>query len=151
MDDLIRRGAEGEDMRDLTKGADLATLAVLMQEAGKHLDELGEKKSAMQRVYDQLRLACIPELMTEQQLKSANVDGVGRVTLTAGVYTSVPSGQQQALHEWLVENGYEDLIKESVNSSTLNAWVSRRLKAGEEVPDVVKITPFTRASITPVK
>jgi len=147
---LLERALRGEDVRDLTRGMDLAAVAAVMREAGAALDGITEQKTAAQRVYDTLRMAVIPEIMDAQQLKSANVDGIGRVTLTSGIFTAVNAGKQEELKQWLIDHGFEDLIKEQVNSSTLNAWTSRRVKAGEEIPDCVKITPFTRASITQV-
>ena len=147
---LLERALSGEDIRDLVIGLELAQLADLMQRAGAVLDELSEKKTAAQRVYDGLRLAVIPEVMDAAQLKSANGEGVGRVTLTADAFVWCPAGTRQQLQSWLLENGFGDLIEETVNASTLKAWAVRRYKNGEDVPEFVKITPFTRASITKV-
>lgn len=148
--EILFRALNGEDVRDLSKNLDLAQVAELMHRAGEVLDELSEKKSVAQRVWDNLRLTVIPETMDALQLKSANVDGVGRVTLTADAYVACPAAMQDALKGWLTDNGFGDLIKETVNSSTLKAWAVRRYKNGEELPDFVKVTPFTRAAITKV-
>jgi hypothetical protein len=56
---------------------------------------------------------------------------------------------QQHFYEWLESNNLGDLIKPTVASSTLKAFVKNRIKAGKDLPDaVLKVTPFTRASIT---
>lgn len=150
-DDVLAQLAAGQaDVRDMVQYEDLATVAALMERIGAYLDHLAERKTNVQRAYDALRLTVIPEMMDAQQLKSANIDGVGRVTLTADAYVACPAGMQPALQDWLTSHGFEDMIKETVNSSTLKAWAVRRYKSGEEVPEFVKITPFTRASITKV-
>jgi len=149
-DRIIESAGAGTDIRDLTRGMDLAAVAALLKRTGMMLDAAAEVKTKLQKSYDALRMAVIPELMDGLQLKSANVDGVGRVTLTSDAFVSVPAGRQQELQEWLCANGFEDMIKEQVNSSTLKAWAIRRTKAGEEVPECVNITPYSRASITAV-
>jgi hypothetical protein len=65
------------------------------------------------------------------------------------MHVSVPAALRGKFYEWLRTSGFDDLIVETVNSSTLKAWCKEQQKMGKAPPDdLIKITPFTRASIT---
>lgn len=127
-------------------------LAHLQAAIGERLDEATEAKGRLQRAFDRIRLGLLPEAMAalDGGVRTINVEGLGRIGLTSDMYVSVLSADQQRLQVWLVENNFEDLIKETVNSSTLKAWAVKRFKEGKEIPEFVKLTPFTRATITKV-
>lgn len=114
----------------------------------------GEKENAeavvtaLNAKIDVIRIELIPNKMDDMGVKSMNIDGLGRLGLTADMY--VRTLNKQALYEWLKEKGLEATITNTVNASTLKASLSGRVKKGLDLPpeDVVKITPFTRASVT---
>lgn len=96
---------------------------------------------------DTLRLEMIPAKMEEDGIERIAYEGIGRVALTGDMYVSTTD--KPGLYNWLEENGFSDLIQPTVNASTLKAFIKGRIKAGKDVPvDFVKVTPFTRASIT---
>jgi hypothetical protein len=99
--------------------------------------------------FDFLRITKIPGQMEDEGIKNMSVDGVGRVSLTADMHVSVKAEMKEAFYLWLRDNGREDLIQPTVNSSTLKATVKNMVKKGEEIPDdLLNVSPFTRASIT---
>lgn len=100
---------------------------------------------------DVIRLNLLPVAMENEGLESPmNVAGVGRVSLTGDVYASVLD--KENFFEWLHDNQSGDLIQETVNASTLKAWVKDKIKKGESYPtELLKVTPYTRASITKSK
>ena len=100
---------------------------------------------------DTLRLALIPLAMEREGLESPlNVSGVGRVSLTGDVYATITD--KENFYEWLHDNKSGDLITESVNASTLKAWVKDKIKQGLPYPtEFLNVTPYTRASITKAK
>lgn len=104
---------------------------------------------ALNKKFDFLRITKIPQVMEDEGIQRLSVDGVGRVSLTADMHVSVKEGQKDAFYDWLRDNGREDLIQPTVNSSTLKATVKNMVKQGEEFPDqLLNVNPFTRASIT---
>lgn len=104
---------------------------------------------ALNKRFDFLRITKIPQVMEDEGIQRLSVDGVGRVSLTADMHVSVKEGQKDAFYDWLRDNGREDLIQPTVNSSTLKATVKNMVKQGEEFPDqLLNVNPFTRASIT---
>lgn len=104
---------------------------------------------ALNKKFDFLRITKIPQVMEDEGIQRLSVDGVGRVSLTADMHVSVKEGQKEAFYSWLRDNGREDLIQPTVNSSTLKATVKNMVKQGEVFPDeLLNVNPFTRASIT---
>lgn len=104
---------------------------------------------ALNKKFDFLRITKIPQVMEDEGIQRLSVEGVGRVALTADMHVSVREGQKESFYEWLRDNGREDLIQPTVNSSTLKATVKNMVKNGEEFPDeLLNVSPFTRASIT---
>lgn len=103
-------------------------------------------------LYDFFRLELIPTKFEDEGIERISVDGVGRVSLTGDMYVSVFKGKKEEFYEFLRDIGKGDLITESVNPSTLKAVVKQMISNGDELPDdLVKVTPFTRASITSSK
>lgn len=99
--------------------------------------------------YDVLRLELVPMLMEEQGLENMKVEDLGRVGLAGDMYVSIKAGMQDDFFKWLKKNRMGDLIQNTVNSSTLKAFIARRVNEGKEIPrDLVNVTPYTRASIT---
>lgn len=134
---------------------ELATHMLLVQQLGEQIENWGKYLNAE---LDVVRLILIPEAMEKEGLESPlNVAGVGRVSLTPDCYVSIggeePDTDYKAeFYGWLRENEMGSLITESVNSSTLKAWVKSRIGGGKSYPqDLLKVTPFTRASITKTK
>jgi hypothetical protein len=108
----------------------------------KELDEITEKKADLQNRYDVLRRAVIPKLMEDKDITSAKFSNIGRgIRIQDEFFVSSREEQREALHQWLVDHGESALIKESVASSTLKAFVSRAMKEGNEYPvDCVNVT-----------
>ncbi len=103
----------------------------------------------LNKKFDFLRITKIPQVMEDEGIPRLTVEGVGRVSLTADMHVSVREGQKEAFYDWLRDNGREDLIQPTVNSSTLKATVKNMVVQGEEYPqELLNVSPFTRASIT---
>lgn len=141
---------EAESLRQGLDTLDLVAAATMMKRIDDLTEVLGKGKAAMVKLYDTLRFATVPSLMDAQDVRSITIDGIGRVQLADDVQCGVPD--KDALKEWLVGNGFEDLITSSVNAQTLAAFARRRLKAGDELPpqNIMTIKPIVRASITAI-
>lgn len=128
----------------------IPTLDLLREfKAAKDLKEacdLLSKESG--RLYDYLRLALVPERFEEDGISNMKVEGVGRVQLAGDLYAGIIKGNEERAFEWLGDNGRGDLVKQTVNSSSIKAVLKKMLTEGEEIPaDLFKAEPFTRASI----
>lgn len=131
--------------------ANLIDMIKEMAEMQRRKELLEGKMKEVNKRLDQLRLSEIPEMMAALEIPNITVTEIGRVTLTADVYASIPPDGKEQAYEWLNDNGFGNCITETVNASTLKALMRRRLRDGEEIPEkLFRITPFTRASITRV-
>jgi hypothetical protein len=133
------------------KYSDLAVLDVIreMDKIREIREQYEEKLGEINKEYDFLRLNLVPRMMDDQGIDNIRVDGVGRISLTGDMYVSIKAENRQAAYQYFIDIGKSSLIQETINPSTLKAAVKAMIKAGEEVPeDLIKVTPFTRASIT---
>lgn len=120
---------EFKQAKDLKEAAD-----VLAKEAGA--------------LYDYLRLAAVPERFDQEGIANVKVDGVGRVQLAGDLYAGIIKGQEEQAFTFLDDNGRGDVVKKTVNSSSLKAILKGMITKGEEIPaELFKAEPFTRASI----
>ncbi len=137
-----------------TKHEDYAAMSAVelakCQFALKHtIDHLSEAVKNLNEEYDYLRKAALPEGMERDGLEEGfKVAGVGRVNLQADVYASLPAANFEEFAFWLEEMDMGDMIKQTINASTLKAWARGRLRDGEDIPELVKVTPYSYAKIT---
>jgi hypothetical protein len=134
-------------------GLTLQEMSAEMKTTGEAIDYLDGLLKYLNAEYDTLRLKLIPDKMDAENIESPfTVTGIGRVVLTADAYITVKPGQAEQLHTWLNERNLGDLIKGTVNPSTLKAFVKGCLQNNKPWPqEIVNVTPFTRASITKPK
>lgn len=132
--------------------SDLESLVRLYVDVGNRLDALSTAKAEMHKLNELLRINKIPDLMDEQGITSVTFDGIGRVTLTSDLRAAIPKMCREDAYKWMEENGYGDLVVETINPSTLKAFCKRRIKDGEPLPeDLFKLSPFSRASVTKIR
>lgn len=128
-------------------------LGEAMAKAKNRKERADEKMKPIVAEYDYLRLIAVPQTFEEEGIETIRLAGIGTVMLTGDLYVGVKS--KPGLFEWLRDLGKGSLIVETVNAQTLKAVLKVMMrgdaKAGVEptpIPDeVVKVTPFTRASI----
>jgi len=130
----------------------LNELAEKMADIRAKLDILKEEKATLEKEYDRLRLGEIPECMDAEGIGNITLEGIGRITLTSDVYASIPATMREDAYDWLDANGHGGIIKPTVNAGTLKALIKKMMKDGVQIPpELFKVTPYTRASITKVK
>jgi len=129
-------------------GMSLRDLVEYMDRERKEKDRLEVALKLINAAYDVLRFESIPERMESDGVERVSYEGIGRVSLTADL--RVQTKNKDALFGWLRKNKLGDLITDTVNSSTLKAFVKERMQKGKPLPDgwMVAISPITRASIT---
>lgn len=121
-------------------------MARRMRALQEEKDEMDEKWKEITRELDDLRLKQIPEAMSEADIRTLTIEGIGRVQLAMDVYASIKD--KEAGYAWLEEHGYDGLLTTYVQPSTFKAAVKEAIRSGQEFPDeLFSITPFTRASI----
>ena len=94
----------------------------------------------------------IPERMEADQIQNITVilpDGSKKQLLVIDqVSVKTPAENKSALYEWLSDHDAEALITETVNASTLAAYVRQQMKAGDEYPvDICEVSSYATASL----
>lgn len=129
----------------------LREYAVRMKALGEKIEEHEAILKNLKADYDALRLRKIPEFMESLGIPNITFAGLGRLQLAADLHCSTREGQKDQAMQWLRDCGYEGMITEGYNPSSLKAVVKRLLIEGAEVPtDIFNVSPFTRASLVKV-
>lgn len=118
-------------------------MKALQDKKAKQEEDLKQVNAAL----DELRLRRIPEMCEALGVKNATFEGVGRVQLAADLHCSTVVGRKEEAMQWLRDCGYEDMISESYNATSMKGLVRRLIEEGTEIPDFMNVAPFTRASI----
>lgn len=134
---------------DEIRATDLREMAICQKNIQNMIENLKASASAMQKVYDIIRMDIIPTKMDDTGVTNIKFEGVGKIVLTGDINASIKADSKEAAYEWLGDHGHGDLIVPTVNSSSLKALLKKKMQEGEEVPDdLFNVSPFTRASIT---
>lgn len=130
-------------------GKGLTELAVDLRDFTIAKGVLDEIEKLLTPQYDILRKVKIPEKMDEQGIETFRATGIGTVYLQDDLYTGIPADKKVEAYQWLRDNGHEDLIQETVNSSTLKAFLKEQMRNSGEVPppDLIKAEPYTFAKL----
>lgn len=128
----------------IEKIRDLASRYLVLRD---ELDKMKAETTKLQKEFDEIRLNLLPSMLEEDGIDSARLEDIGTVYTTADLHVSVPADKKEFLFDWLRDNGAGSLITETVNASTLKAWVKERIANGRLVPEIVNVSPFTRAAI----
>jgi hypothetical protein len=94
----------------------------------------------------------IPERMDTDQIQNITVilpDGSKKQLLCIDqVSVKTPAEHKADLWNWLREHDAAELITETVNSSSLAAYVREQMRQGEDYPvDICEISTYTTASL----
>jgi len=134
---------------ELTTSNSFKELALEMYSLQGQINNLQKEKAALQKSFDLLRHKIVPDKLEEEDMQNITIKGIGRLGASPQLRVSVLAGNREKLQSWMCENGFEDLVQGTINSSTLKAWVKEQMEAGNEVPDdLIKIDPFMQATLT---
>lgn len=139
-----------DEFKNQTEGMGIAKAARVQNQLRNVLEKADQIKTHIQKIYDFMRYTRVPEIMDAHDMESVRIEGVGRVYLLSDVNVSTKVGMKELAIDWLIENGFGDIVQETVNSSTLKAVIKKEVIAkGKEVPEeFFNVSPFTRAQIT---
>ena len=134
---------------ELTTKNTFKELALAMFTIKGEIDELAKRKSALQKDYDILRHGIVPEKLDDEDMQNITIKGIGRLGASPMLQVSVPAGNREALEQWMHDNDFSELVKGTINSSTLKAWVKEQMGKGADIPDdLLKINVFMMATLT---
>ena len=139
-------------LKDALEGAtynDLVAAMITAQETHKQLKaDTGDAWDAVCVIARQI----IPNRMDADQIQNITVilpDGSKKQLLVIDqVSVRTPPENKGALWEWLREHDAAEIITETVNSSTLAAYVRQQMAAGDEYPNnICEVSAYATASL----
>jgi len=102
------------------------------------LDEARAIKSRLEKKYDTLKKR-LAQKMEDEGLEKFSVDGKN-ITTRVEVFASIPKDHREDAYNWLKDNGYGEIIIDTVNAQTLKSLVKEQLSEGKSFPeDLIKI------------
>ena len=120
-------------------------------------DELAELKDRKKALDNELKAVNARITEVEEQLASKMVEEEiqsfqrsGRTFyVTTKVFANVVPDRKTELFTWLKENGFGDMVQETVNSQTLSAWVREQLADSDQLPEGLDelINVYEKASV----
>lgn len=153
--DVIKMGAlsDLDGLKDSMIDLSIPEMAKNLKQAQDLAKEMDDEVKKVKAFVEYMRTQLIPEKMDELDVSSLNIKGFGRLTVSGDMRVSVRGGMKEALFDWLDNNGFKGLITETVNSSTLKAFVKEQREKGSEIPgdDLINVHYFSRASVTKAK
>lgn len=134
---------------ELTTKNTFKELALAMYTIKSEIDELGAAKTKLQKQFDILRHGIVPEKLEDEGMQNITIKGIGRLGASPMLQVSVPAGNREKLEEWMYDNDFGELVKGTINSSTLKAWVKEQMEKGAEIPeDLITVRAFMMATLT---
>lgn len=107
------------------------------------LRALKERKDALKKEEKELNEAIdktekeLAELMIQEEIQNFSRGGK-LFYLQNKVYASAVAHKKQELYAWLKENGYGDLVYETVNANSFSAFIKELLEEEPELPEGLK-------------
>ena len=118
---------------------------------------IGERAAELAKSINKARTfvkeVIIPERFEAEDIKTVTLDELGqRFTVSSQLRASIKGDMKEEAYEWLRENGLEDIIKETVNSSTLSATARDFVANNKEFPEeLFNQQVFANTSMTKTK
>jgi chromosome segregation ATPase len=110
-------------------------------------EDLERSLTAVNNEITQLTQQIIPELMAAMDISRLSIEGLGTLFKRSEVHAYVLAERREEFHQWLRENGHEDLIKETVHPKTLKAFATEQLTDGNPLPECVTATIIPTATL----
>lgn len=112
-----------------------------MYELAERLKQLREKKKAAEQqlkdVHAEIEKTEYQLSMQMAETETQNFTRAGTMfTLTTKIRASAVAGRKEELYVALKENGYNDLVYETVNANSLSAFVKEQISENQDtIPD----------------
>lgn len=131
------------------KGDRAADVIALYRRVYNAEEGVKEYTKALTALKDKIKFGLLPEAYEREGISTLTTAERDRVTITELVRGSIRADQREDAYKWLRDNGYADLISETVNASTLSSFIKERLEEGVSLPEELFVTSTTsQASLT---
>ncbi len=112
---------------------DIFSLADRLQKLKEHKKQLENETKSVNAEIEEVETQ-LAGLMVDKEMQNFTRNG-RMFYLNTKVYASAVAERKAELYEWLKENGYGDLVYETVNANRLAAFVREQLEEAGELPE----------------
>lgn len=132
-----------------TVNSSYAELAARLAELRDQISNKESEVSLLKQEREILQKKVLPEKMSADGMQNVTVKGVGRLSIRPDMQVSVLAENRMLLQRWLKDNGFGELVVETINSSTLKAFVKEQVNEGNDLPfDLINIHAFEQVTLT---
>lgn len=115
-------------------------------------DKLDAIAKDFSKVYEDFKVGRLPAAFELAGVPTVNLDEGYRVTVSHRVFASVKGDRKEQAYQWLKENGFGDLVTQTVNTATLSAAAKAMAEENQELdPDLFNIAIIPTTSVTKTK
>ena len=112
---------------------DIFSLADRLQKLKEHKKRLDDETKSVNAMIEEVETQ-LAGLMVDQEMQNFTRNG-RMFYLQTKTYARAVAERKQELYEWLKENGFGDLVYETVNTNSLAAFVREQLEEADELPE----------------
>ncbi len=140
-------------LKEVKKGGNLKDLIGFYVSLYYTNEDIKKVTKELNKIQDSLKYNIVPEKMEEQDLKTVTFKDLNcRITVSQVVRASILAEQRENAYLWLRNQGYNAVIKETVNASTLSAIAKEKIEGGSELPKTTfNVHTSERISLTALK
>lgn len=143
--------AMGGMLPEVVSRAPLGTTVDLVSGIVKAYEAALETLEGIGKRLSYVKEVSLPDRFDADKVKTFNTEEF-RVTKTVRLMASIIPEQKDTAFQWLRDNDYDALIKETVNASSLSAAAKELMEAGKELPeDYFRCHSKNGVSITKLK
>ena len=120
-------------MEQVGTADDIFSLADRLQDLKQQKSQLEDEIKAVNAEIAETE-SKVAGLMLEEEMQNFTRNGL-IFYLSTKIYASAVADRKEELFAWLKENGYGDLVYETVNANSLAAFIREQLEEVEELPE----------------
>jgi hypothetical protein len=128
-------------MREALNAMSYPELAQAMLDAKQAHTDAKAIATELNDAYQLIARGVVPERMERDQIQNITVimkDGSKRrLQINGKISVKTPADRKFDLWSWLRNNDAEDIITETVNASTLSAFIGEQMRNGEPYPNEI--------------
>lgn len=122
----------------------------LLEDYLLHKTKVAHKEDELKSAKEYLRIAqerLIQYLSDRQMTSTGKYEDLGSVSLRSFNTYKVPEEAQQDLLKFIEDNGYQDVIKQSIHHKTLDRVLNELIEEGRALPEFVESYNVTTLQI----
>lgn len=132
----------------INAGLDTNDLVRVFNTSRMKAEAVGDTLSRFNKIVGELSAKTIPERFAAEKIKTIKLEDVGRISVSYRKSASIIPEKKMEAMDWFRTND-PDIITETINSSTLAAWVgSEYIEKNLDPPEFVKFSTSPYTSIT---